>query len=80
MERPNMRSEIIEAIKNYYHDDIEIMVDCLRYLQEDNEVEEMGYCPFCGNKMIVYPYREYHAEVDAWENLYEVCCPNCDFT
>lgn len=79
MNRPNMRIEVLEALKEYYKDNEEILIDCLRYLEEDNEVFEMGYCSECGTKLIEFHYKEYHSEVDAYENLCELCCPNCDF-
>lgn len=79
MNRPNMRTEVLEALEEYYKDDIEILVDCLRYLGEDDKVDDLGYCAVCGSKLIEYSFREYHSEVDAYENLCELCCPNCDF-
>ena len=39
-------------------------------------------CPYCGNKLQVFTYREYHPEVDEpmqFEERAEMCCPNCDF-
>lgn len=79
MKRPNMRYEVLEALREYYKDDDEILVDCLRYLNEDTEVLEMGYCPNCGVKLITISYREYHPEVDAYEELGEIVCPECDY-
>lgn len=79
MDRPNMRNEVLEALEEYYKNDIEILVDCLRYLKEDDKVFDLGYCTECGAKLIEYHYREYHSEVDAYENMSDLCCPNCDF-
>ena len=79
MDRPNMRNEVLEALEEYYKNDIEILVDCLRYLKEDDKLYDLGYCAECGAKLIVCHYREYHPEVDAYENMSDLCCPNCDF-
>ena len=79
MNRPNMRNEVLEALEEYYKNDIEILVDCLRYLKEDDKVDNLGYCTECGAKLTEYHYREYHPEVDAYENMIDLCCPNCDF-
>lgn len=80
MTKPNMHPEVIEAIKEYYKDYPDIIVDCLLYLGEDDELYSMGYCPNCGSELIDFHYREYHPEVDAYENLVELACPCCDFT
>ena len=79
MERPNMRYEILEALKEYYKDNINVLIDCLSYLKEDDEITDMGYCSECGAKLITISYREYHPEVDAYETLYDIACPVCDF-
>ena len=79
MKRPNMRYEILDALEEFYKNDEEVLVDCLRALEEDDRVFEMGYCPNCGAKLISVNYREYHSEVDDWEELAELVCPECDF-
>lgn len=79
MKRPNMRYEILEALEEFYKNDEEVLIDCLRYLEEDDEVFQRGYCPNCGTELIAISYREYHPEVDAYETLYETVCPECDF-
>lgn len=80
MERPNMRYEVLEALEEFYKNDIDILIDCLRYLEEDDEVYNRGYCPNCGTELISISYREYHPEVDAYETLSDIVCPMCDFT
>lgn len=79
MKRPNMRYEILEALEEFYKNDEEILVDCLRALGEDDRVFKMGYCPNCGAKLISVSYREYHSEVDAYEILSETVCPECEY-
>lgn len=79
MERPNMHYEILEALEEFYKNDEEILIDCLRYLGEDDEVFQRGYCTNCGAKLISVSYKEYHPEVDAYEILYDIACPVCDF-
>ena len=87
-----MKYEIIEAIREYYKDDESTIVDCLSWLSTGNLLElvdvardeliSMNYCPYCGNKLQVFTYREYHPEVDEpmqFEERAEMCCPNCDF-
>ena len=87
-----MKYEIIEAIREYYKDDEAMVVDCLSWLSTGNLLElvevardeliSMNYCPYCGNKLQVFTYREYHPEVDEpmrFEERAEMCCPNCDF-
>lgn len=79
MTKPNMRYEVLEALQSYYKDNEDILVDCLLYLDESDELYNMGYCPNCGTKLEEFHYREYHPEVDAYEEFCELCCPQCDF-
>ena len=79
MNKPNMRYEVLDALTEFYKNDTEVLIDCLRYLGENDEVYQMGYCPDCGTKLISVSYREYHSEVDAYETIYDITCPNCDF-
>lgn len=95
MNYPNMQPEVLEAIHGYFNDTPEIEVDCLLYLSSlrDNwtrttqlegasfrRLEEMGYCPKCGERKQVVTIREPHPELDGcpYENITEEYCPNCD--
>ena len=92
---PNMYHEILEAIHLMYEDHPDVEVDCLLYLTElrDNwsrtaelsnqafeKLEEMGRCPYCGELMQVYHYKEPHPELDGcpMEDMTEPYCTNCD--
>lgn len=92
---PNMYPEVLDAIHLMYEDHLDVEVDCLLYLTElrDNwsrtaelsnqamkQLEEMGRCPYCGEPMQVYHYKEPHPELDGcpMENMSETYCPNCD--
>ena len=83
--------EIVEAVKEYYKDEEEVVVDCLNFLGYyipsekggdycHNEVEEMGYCPVCGNKLQTQTIRSVHFELDGNPIEYssELFCPQCD--
>lgn len=87
----NMSEEIVEAIKEYYKDEEETAVDCLLYLAETKvlplgyvvyrNLERMGRCTKCGNKLEPYTYNQYHDELDEppmVETITELCCPQCD--
>jgi uncharacterized protein with PIN domain len=88
-----MKNEIIDAIREYYKDDESMTVDCLSWLSTGNLLElvevardeliSMNYCPYCGSKLQTFTWREYHPEVDEpmrFEEMSEMCCPNCDFS
>ena len=77
---PNMESEVIEAIQEYFKTiEPEIVVDCLLYhacLPEREDLvrilsasaryklENMNRCTQCGEELQVGHYREWHDEVD----------------
>lgn len=42
------------------------------------ELNRMNRCQNCGAKLEVMTYREYHPEVDAFEPMSDVYCPECD--
>lgn len=92
---PNMWPEVLEAIHLMYEDHPDVEVDCLLYLanlrdnwtraaelsnQAISMLEDMGRCPYCGEPMQVYHYKEPHTELDGcpMENMSEPYCPNCD--
>lgn len=65
----NMVNEIVEAINVHFDDNKDIAVDCFRYIAEKtadddlanamlDRVVEMGYCPICGKKKLVYHIEE----------------------
>ena len=83
--------ELIEAIKEYYKDDEDLQTDILLWLshldekQQDKlirncecELDSMGRCMRCGQPLEVMYYKEYHSEVNAYETLSDIYCPNCD--
>ena len=88
METPNMKSEVLEAIHLMFEDDPDIECDCYRYLASLHknstktfalqlaalgEIEDMGYCSACGNRLENYSHK-----TEDGETLVEVYCPNCD--
>lgn len=86
---PNMSYEVLEAVEDKFKDDEEVLADCLVYLAhlEDktaieykamDALQAMGRCPDCGGKYEVMYYKEYHPEVDAYEDMADMYCPNCD--
>lgn len=42
------------------------------------ELSKMGRCTKCGTKLQTMVYEEYHPEVDAFEPMSDVYCPECD--
>lgn len=84
-----MKVEILEAITDYFKDDEDIMADCLIYLSKItpsnfsysciDELIKRNRCTHCGMKLVEYCYKEYHPEVDAYEDRCELVCPSCDF-
>lgn len=84
--------EVIEAIKDYYKNDEEIMVGCLVYMRhtlQDNkplrwsleeDITELGYCYECGEQLVTHTYMERHTELDGnpIEYVSETLCPRCD--
>lgn len=90
---PNMSIEVLEAVEEKFKNDEEILIDCLVYLahlgDEITQVNGVEYkamdalqrmerCPHCGTKYEVMYYKEYHPEVDAYEDMADMYCPNCD--
>lgn len=74
----------------YYKDAPNIAVDCLMelmktsksiWLQEEAAyaIEQLGYCPDCGSKLVLIKYKEYHTEVDTLrdEPMCFYQCPIC---
>lgn len=82
-----MIDEIIEAIAFTYEKEEDIAVDCLVWLRDklntpytykiENYLEENGRCPLCGAKLEAKEHREYHSEVDDWETIVYIECPEC---
>lgn len=84
----NMSAEIVEAIEEYFHYEEDIATDCLLFLSKmdkDNTFapfierwfEDHHRCSHCGEHLVNSVWREYHPEVDAWENVEETFCPRC---
>ena len=83
-----MIDDIIIALKSYYKEDREMLVDCLMRLSPldgiacADEIRGLGYCPECGEKLQNFTWKEYHPEIDSppyFEQMCELMCPNCDF-
>ena len=84
-----MKVEILEAITDYFKDDEDTMADCLIYLSEItpsnfsysciDELVKRNRCTHCGMKLVEYCYKEYHSEVNAYEDICELICPGCDY-
>lgn len=83
--------EIIEAIKEYYKHDEDMIAYCLSHLYKfsngydecmlADELREMGRCPQCGGKLKEFTYKEYHSEIEGdnkFEIMYDAYCPECD--
>lgn len=84
-------SEIIEAIIEYYSNDLNLTASCLIDLLYGTEhgyvkamvtrwLEDNHYCLDCGNKLQLFCYNEAHTELDNNDNE-EICtyiCPKCD--
>ena len=79
METPNMVSEVMEAVEEYFKDNEDVFVDCLLYLKGlysgtqmsyqlfsavTDKLEKMKRCPKCGEKLEWYHYQEPHDELD----------------
>lgn len=92
---PNMQIEVFDAIHEYFKDDPDIEADCYLYLksllnnekrikelsyESENKINKMNRCPYCGELLESYHYKEYHYELDdvQTEDRYESYCPNCD--
>jgi len=82
----DMRTEVIDAIKQY---DVDIYIDCLLFLANTahrsdlehyykNKLSDMGRCRNCGTELEYVNFREYHDEIDAYEEFVEPYCPECD--
>lgn len=78
--------DIISAIKNTIENEEEY-VDVLLTIANNNaelknsatdELDRMGRCRNCGTKLQTMTYREYHPEVDAFEPMSDIYCPECD--
>lgn len=74
--------DFIELIKEKCSNEEEY-VDCLLDLKAtvdvvSDELDRMGRCRNCGTKLEIMTYREYHSEVDAFEPMSDIYCPECD--
>ncbi len=88
---PKRLQEVIEAIEEYYHDDQEMIIDCMLYLKNivqipydieyiNNWFLSNNLCYRCGETLSTMKTREFHSEVDggAYENFIKSYCSNCD--
>lgn len=84
----SMSIEILEAINEYYKDDVDTLIGCLVYLNNGNlrymknlaseELERNNLCQFCGEPLEVVNYKEWHEEVGCYEPMTYMYCKNCD--
>lgn len=93
---PTMYPEIVDAINEYFKNDEAIRADCLLFLAHIDEIdkevvdrmggacfcelENMGRCVECGEKLVDYQYKVTHWGIEG--NPVEKCsitlCPNCE--
>ena len=86
----NMIYEIIEALENYYGDDDDVTVDCMKFLQD--KISDLNVtcatmewfnsherCRNCGEKLEYRVSKVVHTELDGCpsEKVIEPYCPNC---
>lgn len=81
-------SEIVAAITHCYADNEDMMSGCLAQLANTNDkslifmavdvLKRKNRCPKCGAKMLTTFNREYHSEVDDYEEYLDGYCPECD--
>ncbi len=82
-------NEIVELIVDAFNDDKQMVIDMLFYLYKTTTddamklsiidfMNEENTCIECGSEMITYEYKEYHSEVDAYEDMTVNLCPYCD--
>lgn len=79
MSKPNMLSEIFEALHSAFVDYPDVEVDCLLYLSSlrnnlsqvielsdkaSETLDKMGRCSECGEPLQTYHYKELHTELD----------------
>ena len=87
---PNMKYEIFDALRSYFPDNEDILIDCLRFLagtckdrklewEYRDELRHMGRCPYCGTELQTYVSIERHSEVDYMrdEKMVFDYCPEC---
>ena len=87
----NMSIEIVEAIKDYYEDDKDLIANCLFYmyhttndslfkLRIEDEMYSLGYCIDCNSELLTYEWEEIHWELDDnySETFHAKLCPICD--
>lgn len=84
-------AEVVEAVHLQYEDDPVFEADCMVFLAScgadfwlrkyaEDRLKEMGRCIYCGEMLQTYQHREWHPEVSAYEEIYELYCPNCDIS
>lgn len=90
----NMECEIFEAITEYWAKEMkdeQTAIDCLFYLKQrlmsaeernraETAIEQMGYCPKCGDKLETVESDIPHPELDGTptEHWTNIRCPQCD--
>jgi len=82
-------NEIVDLIVDTFKDDRTLVKNMLKYLYDTTTDDSMmasitnffnaeNICITCGSDMIYYPYREYHSEIEAYEDTGSYICPLCD--
>lgn len=87
----DMSQDIVEAVHLQYEDDPDYEAQCMLFLancarhdihinalEAEDRLREMGRCIYCGEKLQQCCHKEWHSEVNAYEDMYEMFCPNCD--
>lgn len=89
MRYTDMSYEIIEAIKNYYDEDEDTLIECLVYLRNHlsssaisnmaKELVDKNICPWCGTDLIVKNEIQAHIELSEVSKEYFTykACPSC---
>lgn len=72
------------ALMRVYQDELPALEKCypkelLKSLKDTIEqyLTDHDCCYICGHELEFYHYTEYHSEVNAYEPMCDVYCPNC---
>lgn len=80
--------DIMDAIEARYKGDTNTIAGIYAFLESNlpnnltmplsSWFDEHSRCCGCGAKLVIKPRKEYHVEADAYEQMYDAICPNCD--
>ena len=87
----NMFFEVLDAISDFYKDNLEIQADCMLWLKQhtneksivakyDDWFSDLHLCNKCGTPLDFYTYRQPvpYEETVTYETVVEEYCPHCD--